>query len=136
MTRRLYSSCIGDVPGCRDCIAEAEATRPADHECDDLCRLTADMNRDPVMHLLLHQPIRCRKCRAVIDDKRGNDRTVLRSCPTGLCRVWACPGCDAEWASDGPVGCRVCTFGRRPRPARRPERLRRLHSSYGRRTRR
>lgn len=105
-------ACVGDLPDCPDRTAAAEhrlVDRPDDHVCDDLCRFTGRLKQDPEQHRELHKPVTCRSCGAVLDDKRGNDRTVTRPCQTGRCRVWACPDRDAEWATDGPVGCLACS---------------------------
>jgi hypothetical protein len=100
--------CIGVIPGCPDCLADRHGTHPG--PCDDLCKLTRDMKqRSPETHRIIHEPRRCGHCQAVIDDKRGNDRTVTRPCANGTCRIWACPDCDGEVAGDGPVGCPVCS---------------------------
>lgn len=51
--------------------------------------------------------IHCEKCRALIIGE-GEDRTAIKPCPEGCCRLWCCPDCGEEWASDGPVGCPSC----------------------------
>jgi hypothetical protein len=100
------TTCISIVPGCDACAAEP---LERGHECDDLCRLTRDMKQSPETHRMIHEPQRCNACGSVIDDKRGNDRIVVGTCPGGTCRIWACPDCGSEVASDGPVVCPVCS---------------------------
>lgn len=110
MTTELV--CLDMVPGCTDCEAEAShrlVDRLGDHDCDDLCRWSGQAKRDdPEFHRLTHQPQTREGCAALIDDKRGNDRTVIKWCPEGSCRLWCCPDCGEDYASDGPVGCPSC----------------------------
>lgn len=107
MTDASAITCLGVIPDCPACVAEYGVRRTRHTDCDDLCRLTQTMKQDPATHELIHRPLSCEHCGALLDDHRGNDRIVTRPCAEGTCRVWACPNCDGEWASDGPVGCKV-----------------------------
>lgn len=99
-------TCIAIMPGCTDC---AEQVRDHD-ECDDLCSFSGEQRRaSESYHRLIHEPIRCAGCGAVLDDRKGNDRMVTKLCPKGYCRLWCCPDCGEEWASNGPVGCPSCS---------------------------
>lgn len=100
------TTCIAIIPGCEPCAA---GPGRGEHECDDLCRMIREFCEEPAQHTAWHEPRRCNQCTAVIDDKRGNDRSMKRRCANGTCRIWACPDCDAEVAGDGPVGCPVCS---------------------------
>jgi hypothetical protein len=105
----MTSTCIAIVLGCPDCLAESGRFTTLHGDCDDLCDMARRMKQDPETHRFIHEPQRCNSCHVVLDDKRGNDRTVTRPCANGTCRIWACPDCGAEVASDGPVGCPVCS---------------------------
>jgi hypothetical protein len=101
------------VPGCADCLAEAERHGP--HDCVSqsgfrtTCQIYGERHRmDPELHRRWHEPMRCERCAMVLDDRRGHSFWVVGPCARGTCDVWSCPNCGAEWMSAGEIGCPAC----------------------------
>lgn len=102
--------CVATVPGCPTCAERPWRARGEAHTCDDLCRFSGEqMRADEELHQIMHRPVTCHRCDAVLNDRRGNDFTLAELCPERTCRRYLCPGCGDLYGSDGPVGCPECS---------------------------
>lgn len=131
--------CIALIEGCPGCEKENWFLESIGHECGQstqrystLCEISRKARRrSEEFHRLVHEPLRCEDCGAVLNDHLGNVREKVRMCRAGCCHEWYCPDCGVTQSSDGPVECPAC--GSLGSVAK--NRLRKMHAMYGARRR-
>jgi hypothetical protein len=123
------------IEGCEDCAREEEFLISIGHDCGEdtdkwrtVCTIWGEDRRaDEELHRASHEPETCESCGAILADRLGTNRIVMKTCRAGCCTIWACPDCGDESCSSGPVNCPVCGSGFAKHP--RIRRMRRLYAA-------
>jgi hypothetical protein len=98
------TKCVAVIPGCKQCEIQT-SVKAKDHKCYKLCNMIARYLENEEFHRIWHEPETCGECGELLDDKKGESFYAIRTCNNGKCHVMACPKCDLEWMSLGPIGC-------------------------------
>jgi hypothetical protein len=97
----MTTTCVAARPDCPDCVR----WNRCNGDCDDLCRMKADLGSSDEGHAAWHKAHYCYQCGAPKQTLDGQYTAIRGRCKYGNCTELRCPSCGGDLGGDGPVFC-------------------------------